>query len=238
MAFKPQGDRVFLSADYSQIELRVLAHLSQDSNLLKAFKDGHDIHAETAAHIFDIPLDKITSKERTVGKRINFSILYGLTPYGLSKDLDISLTDAKKYIDAYFAQYPKVREWMNSIIEKGTEKGYVTTLFGRRRPVPGLKERNKNLYDLACRIAINTVAQGTAAEIMKMGMLKVFNALKEQKLDAHILLQIHDEILLTVAKGSKKQVEKIVKKELEQVVDWDVELLVDTHIGSNWKEAK
>lgn len=238
MAFKPQGDRVFLSADYSQIELRVLAHLSQDPNLLKAFKEGHDIHAETAAHIFDVPLDKVTSKERTVGKRINFSILYGLTPYGLSKDLDISLSDAKKYIDTYFAQYPKVRQWMDSVIEQGKEKGYVTTLFGRRRPVSGLKERNKNLYDLACRIAVNTVAQGTAAEIMKMGMLKVFDALKKQKLDAHILLQIHDEILLTVAKGSEPQVEALVKEELEGVVDWDVALLVDTHMGNNWKEAK
>ncbi len=238
MAFKPQGDRVFLSADYSQIELRVLAHLSQDPTLLKAFKDGHDIHAETAARIFDVSLDKVTPKERTVGKRINFSILYGLTPYGLSKDLDIPLKDAKKYIETYFAQYPKVREWMDSVIDKGKEDGYVTTVFGRRRPVPGLKERNKNLYDLACRIAVNTVAQGTAAEIMKMGMLKVFDALKKQKLDACMLLQIHDEILLTVAKGSEQEVEELVKKELQSVVNWDVSLLVDTHTGNNWKEAK
>lgn len=238
MAFKPQGERVFLSADYSQIELRVLAQLSQDPALLKAFKDGHDIHAETAARIFGVSLDQVTSQERSVGKRINFSILYGLTPYGLSKDLDIPLKDAKHYIETYFAQYPKVREWMDSVIEQGKKDGYVTTFFGRRRPVPGLKERNKNLYDLACRIAVNTVAQGTAAEIMKMGMLKVFHKLEEQKLDAHILLQIHDEILLTVAKGSEEQVEDLVRKELQDVVDWDVALLVDTHIGNNWKEAK
>ncbi|MFT6765822.1 MAG: DNA polymerase-1 [Alteromonas naphthalenivorans] len=238
MAFKPQGDNVFLSADYSQIELRVLAHLSQDPNLLQAFKNGHDIHAETAAKIFDIPLGKVTTRERSVGKRINFSILYGLTPYGLSKDLDIPVGDAKKYIDAYFAQYPKVRQWMDSVIEQGKENGYVTTVFRRRRPVPGLKERNKNLYDLACRIAVNTVAQGTAAEIMKMGMLKVFYALKKKNLDAHILLQIHDEILLTVAKGSEQEVQKLVTAELESVVDWGVKLSVDTHFGNNWKEAK
>ena len=238
MAFKPQGNNVFLSADYSQIELRVLAYLSQDPNLLQAFKDGHDIHAETAARIFEVPLDQVTARERNVGKRINFSILYGLTPYGLSKDLGIPLGDAKKYIEAYFAQYPKVREWMDQIIEQGKKNGYVTTFFGRRRPVPGLKEHNKNLYDLACRIAVNTVAQGTAAEIMKIGMLNVSQLLQAKKLEAAILLQIHDEILLTVPKKEQKIVQELVKKELEKVVDWSVMLVVDTHVGNNWKEAK
>lgn len=238
MAFKPQGDNVFLSADYSQIELRVLAHLSQDPNLLQAFKDGHDIHSETAARIFEVQIDQVTPRERAVGKRINFSILYGLTPYGLSKDLGIPLGDAKKYIESYFAQYPKVREWMDEVIEKAKEDGYVATLFGRRRPVPGLKERNKNLYDLACRIAINTVAQGTAAEIMKKGMLNVSKALQEKKLDATILLQIHDEILLTVPKTEQAEVKLLVKQELEKVVNWQVALTVDTHVGNNWKEAK
>jgi DNA polymerase I len=238
MAFKPQGDNVFLSADYSQIELRVLAHLSQDPHLLQAFADGHDVHAETAARIFDVALDKVTPRERSVGKRINFSILYGLTPYGLSKDLGISLKDAKQYIDSYFAQYPKVREWMDGVIEKAKEDGYVTTVYGRRRPVPGLQERNKNLYDLACRIAINTVAQGTSAEIMKIGMLNVADALRKNKLEASILLQIHDEILLTVPKKEQAQVQQLVQQELEQVVNWKVKLIVDTHMGSNWKEAK
>ena len=173
-----------------------------------------------------------------MGKRINFSILYGLTPYGLSKDLDIHLKDAKQYIDTYFEQYPKVREWMDVTIAKAKDDGYVTTVFGRRRPVLGLREHNKHLYDLACRIAINTVAQGTSAEIMKMGMIKVFHALKKQRFDAHILLQIHDEILLTVSKEQIDLVQKLVKAELESVVNWEVTLIVDTNIGNNWKEAK
>lgn len=237
MAFKPQAGQSFLSADYSQIELRVLAHLSQDAQLLKAFKEGHDIHVETAAKIFEIEKSDVTSRERNVGKRINFSILYGLTPYGLSKDLGISLKDAKKYIDTYFAQYPRVREWMDAVIETAKRDGFVTTYFGRRRPVPGLQERNKNLYELACRIAVNTVAQGTAAEIMKLGMINVFHALRAKKYDAHILLQIHDELLLTVATTQLAEVEQLVKKELESVVSWDVDLVVATQSGKNWKEA-
>ena len=179
MAFRPNDGRVFLSADYSQIELRVLAHLSQDENLLQAFKEGRDIHAQTAAGLFEIDHTKVTREQRTVGKRINFSILYGLTPYGLSKDLDISLKDAKQYIDAYFAHYPKVRVWMDSVVEQAQQDGFVKTLCGRKRPVPGIHERNKNMFELAKRIAINTVAQGTAAEIMKNGMIAVDKVLKE-----------------------------------------------------------
>lgn len=237
-AFRPQQKGyVFLSADYSQIELRVLAYVSQDERLLRAFKHGHDIHAETASALFHIPLDAVTKHQRTVGKRINFSLLYGLTAYGLSRDLQISLKEAKAYIETYFEQYPRVRVWMDEVIKKTEHHGYTETLFGRRRPVPGIHERNKNLKDVACRIAVNTVGQGTAAEIMKMGMIAVDAALKKHTYDARVLLQIHDELLLEVAEKDRAHVEALVKKELESVVDWNVPLVVDTVYGHSWREA-
>ena len=237
MAFYPEEGHVFLSADYSQIELRILAHLCKDENLLRAFKSGHDIHAETASALLGIPANELTKHDRNIGKRINFSILYGLTPYGLSKDMDISLKDAKKYIDAYFERYPKVKEWMDTVIEKTKRLGYTETVFGRRRPVSAIRERNKHLYEEACRIAINTVAQGTAAEIMKMGMLRVAAALKKLGSDAALILQIHDELLLTVAESQVDAVQQMVIHELENVVSWEVPLTVNVAVGKNWKEV-
>jgi DNA polymerase-1 len=236
-AFKPKEGHVFLSADYSQIELRVLAHMSEDVNLTQAFLKGHDIHAETSAHLFDVPLDKVTNEMRQVGKRINFSILYGLTPFGLSKDLNIPFKDAKQYIDKYFAQYPQVSAWMESVIDFTKKNGYVTTLWGRRRYVPMIHEKNKALYEEARRIAINTVAQGTAADIMKLGMIALDKELKAKKLNAKILLQIHDELLISVPKDEQEATEKLVKKVLEKVVDWKVPLEVTTRFGNNWDEV-
>lgn len=238
MAFQPAGDRLFLSADYSQIELRVLAHFSRDEALTNAFLAGHDIHAETAAGLFDVELNEVTTKQRGIGKRINFSILYGLTPFGLAKDLGIAQKEAKGYIDNYFEHYPKVRQWMDAIIEQAKKDEYVTTWQGRKREVTNINERNRNLSELGKRIAVNTVAQGTAAEIMKLGMVNVARKLKEKKLDAYILLQIHDEILLSVAKDQIDQVKQIVIETLEDVVDWKVPLVVDTAVGKNWKDAK
>lgn len=238
MAFKPEGDRVFLSADYSQIELRVLAHLSQDEALIKAFNAGHDIHAQTAAGLFEVPLQEVTKHQRGVGKRINFSILYGLTPFGLAKDLVIPQKDAKRYIDAYFEHYPKVRQWMDFVIEQAKKDEFVTTWQGRKRSVSNINERNRNLAELGKRIAVNTVAQGTAAEIMKKGMINVFKVLLEKKLDASILLQIHDEILLSVAQKNLEETKQIVKQTLESVVNWEIPLVVDIATGKNWKEAK
>lgn len=237
-AFRPQKEGyLFISADYSQIELRVLAYVSQDARLMNAFKHGHDIHAETASALFHVPLADVSKHQRSIGKRINFSILYGLTAYGLSRDLQIPLKEAKEYIDTYFEQYPNVRVWMDEVIKKTEKHGYTETLFGRRRSVPGIHESNKNLRDLACRIAINTVGQGTAAEIMKMGMIAVDKALKKHTYDARVLLQIHDELLLVVAEKERAAVEALVKKELESVVAWNVPLVVDTAWGHNWRET-
>lgn len=236
-AFKAGQDRVFISADYSQIELRVLAYLSQDKTLRYAFSEKHDIHTETAARLFDVALPFVSNEQRQLGKRINFSILYGLTPFGLSKDLNISFKDAKKYIERYFEQYPQVASWMKSIIEFATEHGYVETHWGRRRYIPTIYEKNRTLYEEACRIAVNTVAQGTAAEIMKLGMIAVSKALREQFPQSYIVLQIHDELIISAPIKDAIAVEQLVKKCLESVVEWDVPLEVITCNGSDWKDV-
>lgn len=236
-AFKPDEGCVFLSADYSQIELRVLAYLSGDLALTTAFLNGHDIHAQTASGLFDVPLDQVTNEQRQIGKRINFSVLYGLTPFGLSKDLNIPFKDAKTYIDKYFAQYPQVSVWMEMIVDQTKKQGYVTTLWGKRRYIPAIHEKNRNMYEEACRVAINTVAQGTAAEIMKLGMVQLDAELKKRGLGASLVLQIHDELLINVPKGQEEATEAVVKQVLESVVDWTVPLVVTTRFGANWDEV-
>ncbi len=236
-AFKPKPGNVFIAADYSQIELRVLAYLSQDQQLLQAFLAGHDIHTETAARLFDVPLDQVTKEQRQLGKRINFSILYGLTPYGLSKDLNIPFSEAKQYIEKYFNQYPKVSAWMEQVIISAQDKGYVQTHWGRRRYVPNIHEKNRTLYEEARRVAINTIAQGTAADIMKKGMINLAAAFKKNRLDAQILLQIHDELLISVAQKDQDKAAAVIKQVLESVVDWNVPLVVSTNSGPDWKSV-
>lgn len=227
----------FVSADYSQIELRILAQFSKDKALIDAFLTNQDIHTQTASQIFELPLDKVSSGQRNVGKRLNFSILYGLTAYGLSKDLDIPFADAKKYIERYFEQYPKVLSWMELVIEEVKKTGYTKTLYGRRRYLPGIYEKNKNLYELARRVAINTPVQGTASEITKMGMIQFYKEIFEHGLQAKILLQIHDELLVTCPDDEIEKVEKILQKSLEKVVAFDVPLQVTIRSGKNWKDV-
>lgn len=236
-AFKPDPGYRFISADYSQIELRVLAYFSQDEALITAFKSGRDIHRETAARLFNVPFAEVTHAQRQVGKRINFSILYGLTPYGLSKDLNIPFGEAKQYIDGYFAQYPKVGEWMKKIIAELEERGYVTTYCGRRRYIPAIYEKNRILHEEAKRIAINTVAQGTAAEIMKQGMITLSKRFKKEVPDACMVLQIHDELLIQVPENQIEKAEELIKSTLEKVVDWNVPLEVSIRSGEDWKEV-
>ena len=236
-AFKATEGSVFIAADYSQIELRVLAYLSQDATLLEAFKSGKDIHRLTAAGLFEVVPEQVTGEQRQLGKRINFSILYGLTAHGLAKDLDISHSLARSYIEKFMAHYPGVVTWMNTIVEKTKEKGYVETLWGRRRYLPGIYERNKNLFDLARRMAINTVAQGTAAELMKWGMMKLNDTLSNQIPAASILLQIHDELLLEVPCEEEKEVSDVTRQILEGVVSWNVPLEVTLRSGKNWQEV-
>lgn len=236
-AFKAASNHIFISADYSQIELRVLGYLSQDETLIKAFQEDKDIHAITAAGLFDIPVWQVTSEQRQIGKRINFSILYGLTTHGLSKDLDISHSTAKNYIERFMAQYPGVNKWMENVIIQTKEKGYVETYFKRRRYLPGIYERNRTLYELARRVAINTIAQGTAAEIVKLGMLELNKSFDKSNLSANILLQIHDELLIEVPEKELDETKKLIKNTLEHVVNWNIPLSVTIRTGSNWQEV-
>jgi DNA polymerase-1 len=233
-SFKAKRGWSFISADYSQIELRILAQFSEDKNLTEAFLSGKDIHAQTAAQIFSVAPELILGSQRNVGKRLNFSILYGLTPYGLSKDLEISYSEAKQYIDRYFEQYPKVAQWMEYVVAEVVRTGYTKTLYGRRRYLPGIYEKNKNLYELARRMAINTPVQGTAAEITKLGMIQFYRKSIEMGLDAKILLQIHDELLVTCPDNQIEKTEKLLKDCLERVVEFKVPLQVSIRRGKNW----
>lgn len=236
-AFVPPAGHVFISADYSQIELRVLAHITQDAALLDAFVQGRDIHTETAARIFGIDPVFVIPAQRQVGKRINFSIIYGLTPYGLSQDLHIPLSEAKKYIDRYFEQYPKLRIWMDSVIIDAKQIGYVTTLWGRRRYVPALHEKNRTLYQEAVRVAINSVVQGTAADLMKMGMIQLEKAWQARGINACIILQIHDELLISAPIEQKDLALAITQEILSNVVQWTVPFSVTTRVGNTWKDV-
>lgn len=236
-SFKADQGHIFLAADYSQIELRILAHLSQDTHLKEAFLHDQDIHLQTAKKLFPAHHDQITSQQRGIGKKINFSILYGLTSYGLSKDLEIPYKEAEKYIQTYFEQYPGIVAWMETIVEFTKHHGYTQTLFGRKRYIPGIYEKNRTLYDLAKRIAINTTVQGTAAEIMKMGMIKLAQNLATAGLQAKILLQIHDELILSVPDQEIEEVAKITKESLESVVAWQIPLTVQIKTGPNWHEV-
>lgn len=233
-AFIPPEGHSFISADYSQIELRILAYASQDPVLCDAFAHDEDIHTLTAASIFKVSAWAVTHDQRQIGKRINFSILYGLTPYGLSRELNIPPKEAKLYIDTYFSHYPRVREWMEEVVERTKHHGYVTTLGGRRRYLPGIYEHNHNLYELARRVAINTVAQGTAAELVKAGMIACDIMLRAEFPAARIILQIHDELLISAPHEIAETVAKRVASVLESVVTWNVSLKVTTRIGSTW----
>lgn len=236
-AFKAPDNHQFIAADYSQMELRVLAHFSGDKHLVQAFLAGEDIHAHTAAGLFNVPLAQVTHEQRQLAKRINFSILYGLTPFGLAKDLDISQSQAKEFIDRYMAHYPQVQEWMESVVEDTIRDGYVTTWLGRRRYIPEIYEKNHALHQQGRRLAINTKAQGTAAEIVKLGMLNLHTACAQQMPDMHMLLQIHDELLLTAPTQQIPQATKMVQNVLENVVEWNVPFVVTVRHGATWQDV-
>lgn len=236
-AFKPQNGWTFIAADYSQIELRILAQFSGDRYLIDAFLHHKDIHAQTAAKLFDVDEHLVTSEQRSIGKRINFSVLYGLTPYGLSRDMQISYAEAKKYIDRYFERYSDVQQWMDAVVASVQKHGYTETFFGRKRYVPGIYEKNKTLFELARRIAINTPAQGTAAEITKLGMIAFQKALIAHGLQGKILLQIHDELLVSCPDSEVEKTEKLLKNCLESVVTFKIPLIVSTKIGKSWRDV-
>ena len=236
--FKPEQGYIFVDADYSQIELRVLAHISEDKNMIEAFCNNEDIHAQAASKVFNIPLEEVTKEERTKAKAVNFGIVYGISEFGLGEQLGVSRKKAKEYIEQYLDKYSGIKEFMINIVEETKEKGYVETLYHRRRYVPELKSNNYMVRQFGGRVAMNTPIQGTAADIMKIAMINVYNKLKENNLKSKLIVQVHDEILVETLESEKEQVKQIVKEEMEHVIKLKVPLLAEVEEGYNWYEAK
>jgi len=236
--FIPEENSIILSADYSQIELRVLAHIADDDNFITAFREGIDIHTKTASEVFNVPLDEVTPLLRSRAKAVNFGIVYGIGDFSLSQDLNISKKEAKLYIDTYFDRYKNVRKYLTDIVTEAKEKGYVTTILNRRRYIPEINDSNKIVKSFGERLAMNTPIQGSAADIIKLAMVNVYKSLISHKLKSRIILQVHDELILNVYKDETEQVKKIVKQEMEHVLDLKVPLLVDINEGDTWYEAK
>lgn len=237
--FIPSKDSwMILGADYSQIELRVLAHVSGDENLQKAFREGKDIHTQTAMDIFGVSEDEVTSLMRRQAKAVNFGIVYGISGYGLSQGLDIPQKEAKRFIDRYFETYPKVKEYMENVIKEAKEQGYVTTLLGRRRYLPQIHSRNFGERSFAERTAMNTPIQGTAADIIKYAMIQMDQKMKEKNLQSRMLLQVHDELIFEVPNEEVEMMQTLVRETMEQAFPLSVPLIVEVHVGTNWYEVK
>ena len=236
--FVPEDGYVFLDADYSQIELRVLAHMSGDEKLIQAYKEAQDIHRHTASEVFHVPFDQVTDLQRRNAKAVNFGIVYGISSFGLSQDLSITRKEAAEYIERYFESYPRIKGFLDGLVEEGQEKGYVTPMFGRRRPVPELKSSNFMQRAFGERVAMNSPIQGTAADIIKMAMNRVYNRLTEEGLKSRLVLQVHDELLIETKVEEIEEVSRILEEEMKGAAALSVELDVDMHQGNNWYEAK
>jgi DNA polymerase-1 len=233
-AFVPANGWQFLSADYSQIELRVLAHLSQDPALLESFRTGQDVHLQTAAQIFACSVDAVTMEQRQIGKKINFSVIYGLSAFNLARELNLSRSTAQNYIDAFFVQYQGVVQWMRTTVEQVKKVGYSTTLMGRKRFFPEINDRNALVSQAAQRAAINSVVQGTASEILKIAMVRLAAEMERLQLEAKILLQVHDELLFEVLPNELELLKSLVQKLMAQAVELQVPLEVSVKTGNNW----
>jgi len=236
-AFTAEGDNMLLSADYSQIELRILAHLSKDKALKNAFDKGEDVHARTAADIFGSSLEQVDENSRRMAKAVNFGIIYGLSAFGLSRQLNISRKDAQDFIDQYFSLYSNVKDFMDNTIAEARECGYTLTMFNRRRYLPDLKSDNRQVRESAERIAINSPIQGSAADLIKVAMIRLSRNLKKIKLNSKMILQVHDELLFECPVQEKKEIESLVRKEMEGACTLSVPLVVDIGWGKNWNEA-
>ena len=236
-AFIPESGCLFYSADYSQIELRVMAHLSDDENMIRAFNEGHDIHAATAANIYKEDIDNVTSDQRRKAKRANFGIIYGITVFGLAERLEIDRAEARQLIDGYFETFPKVKEYMEKCKEVAREKGYVETFFKRRRYLPDINSRNATVRGFAERNAINAPIQGSAADIIKVAMIRIYERFQKEHVKSKMILQVHDELNFTVYPEEKEMVERIVMQEMQNAYSLKVPLIADAGWGSNWLEA-
>lgn len=229
---------VFLDADYSQIELRVLAHIAKDQILIDAFKNGLDIHTLTASQVFHVPFEEVTKEQRSSAKAVNFGIVYGISAFSLADDLKISQKSAQKYIDSYFEKYPSIKKYLDEIIRFAQLYGYVETLFHRKREIPEIQSSNFNMREFGKRVAMNTPIQGTSADIIKIAMIKVYQALKKNNMKSKLILTVHDELIIEAYKDEVDKVKEILKYEMEHAVSLDVPLEVDIHEGNNWFETK
>ena len=236
--FKPENGKVYLDADYSQIELRVLAHISGDEHMIQAFKEGQDIHKQAASKVFKTPIDEVTKEQRSNAKAVNFGIVYGISDFGLGEQLGISRKLAKQYITEYLEQYAGIKAFMENITEETKEKGYVETLFHRRRYIPELKSNNYMVRQFGARAAMNTPIQGTAADIMKIAMIKVYRELKKRNLKSKIVLQVHDEMMLEVLPEEKEEIKVMMKEAMESAAKLDVPLIAEISEASNWYDCK
>lgn len=235
--FIPDQGCLFVSSDYSQIELRIMAHLSGDKNMTEAFSKGQDIHAATAARIYKIPLEEVTGDMRRKAKTANFGIIYGITPFGLSERLTISRTEAKELIDGYFATFPQVKQYMDESISHAREKGFVETILGRKRYLADINSRNAIVRGYAERNAINAPIQGSAADIIKMAMIRIFTRLQKEKLQSKMILQVHDELNFNVFPEELEKVKAIVTEEMENACQLSIPLKTDIGVGENWLAA-
>ncbi|WP_231875554.1 DNA polymerase, partial [Oleiphilus sp. HI0086] len=232
----PDGYKL-IAADYSQIELRIMAHLSQDKGLLEAFAQGEDVHRATAAEVFDVSVEEVSADQRRKAKAINFGLIYGMSAFGLAKQINVSRKEAAQYIDRYFERYPGVLEYMDRIRAQAHDDGYVETVFGRRLYLPEINARNKMLQQAAERTAINAPMQGTAADIIKKAMIKVDAALEGAGLDAKMIMQVHDELVVEVAEGQVEGVKALLIENMMSAADLDVPLIVEAEVGDNWDQA-
>ena len=236
--FIPAEGNVFVDADYSQIELRVLAHMSGDESLIEAYKENRDIHATTASQVFHVPYDEVTPELRRNAKAVNFGIVYGISSFGLGQDLSISRKEAQNYIESYFETYPKIKDFLDGLVKFAKEKGYALSMFGRRRPIPELKNSNFMIRSFGERAAMNSPIQGTAADIMKIAMNNVSNRLKKEGLKSRLILQIHDELLVEAPREEAKKAKLILEEEMVNAARLKVKLEVDCHSGDNWYDVK
>jgi DNA polymerase-1 len=236
--FIPEEDYVFLDADYSQIELRVLASMSEDERLINAYKEAKDIHRITASEVFHTPFEEVTPAQRSSAKAVNFGIVYGISSFGLGQGLNITRKEAECYIVKYFETYPKIKQYLDRLVALAKEEGYSATLFGRRRPIPELTSSNFMQRSFGERVAMNSPIQGTAADIIKIAMIRVNQRLKEKHMRSRLILQIHDELLVETHKEEIKEVTRIMLEEMQGAAELKVPLEAEVKEGKNWFEAK
>ncbi|RLB61867.1 MAG: DNA polymerase I, partial [Deltaproteobacteria bacterium] len=236
-AFVGEGDNVIMSADYSQIELRILAHLSEDPELLAAFDRGDDIHTLTAARIFEVLPLMVTSDMRREAKVVNFGVLYGMSPYGLARELKIDRATAKAYIDNYFATYAQVKIYFEQLVAEAEKQGYVSTMLGRRRYLPEINSRNPNRREMARRMAVNSPIQGSAADLIKLVMINLDHRLESEGWKSRMIMQVHDELVFEVVPAEVESLREMVRREMTEIVSLRVPLLVDIGVGENWQKA-